>query len=208
MTNGWSLPAEKKILNGVSSNNMLTHADLKKGTRIILDKEPYEVLEAQLIKKARGRSVLQGKIKNLITGNVFDRNFHQGDAFAEAELLKLKAKFLYSHRDCYFFSEEKNSAKRFDLSSEQIGSQAKFLKPNLIVEALIFNEKVVSISLPIKIQLKVTEAPPGLKGDRSQAGNKIVTLETKAEILVPLFIKEGDIIEINTETEEYARRIE
>lgn len=206
--NGWNLPPEIKILNGESSSNMLTHTDLKKGTKIILDKEPYEILEASPMKKAQRRPVIQSRIKNLITNNVFDWNFHQGDTFEEAELLKVKAKFLYSHRDCYFFCEENNPSKRFDLSSEQIGSQNKFLKPNLIVEALIFDEKVINISLPIKIQLKVTEAPPGIKGDRAQGGTKVVTLETGAKISAPLFIKEGDIIEINTESEEYTRRIE
>jgi len=187
---------------------MLTHTDLKKGIRIILDKEPYEILEASPMKKAQRRPVIQSKIKNLVTGNVFDRNFHQGDTFEEAELTNLKAKFLYSHRDRYFFSEDKNPSKRFDLSSGQLGVQAKFLKPNLIIEALIFDKKVINISLPIKIQLKVTEAPPGIKGDRAQGGTKIITLETGAKINTPLFIEEGDIIEINTETEQYARRIE
>lgn len=187
---------------------MLTHSDLKKGVRIILNKEPYEILEASPMKKAQRRPVIQSKIKNLITGNVFDRNFHQGDTFEEAELINLKAKFLYSHRERYFFSEDKNPSKRFDLSSEQLRTQAKFLKPNLMVEALIFDEKVINVSLPIKIQLKVTEAPPGIKGDRAQGGTKIITLETGAKINAPLFIKEGDIVEINTETEQYSKRVE
>ena len=187
---------------------MLTHADLKKGVKIILNKEPYEVLEARPLKKAQRRPVIQSKIKNLMTGSVFDRNFHQGDTFQEAEILKLKAKFIYSHHQRYFFCEENKPGKRFDLGVEQIGSQTKFLKPNQTVEALIFNEKVINISLPIKIQLKVIEAPPGIKGDRAQGGTKIVTLETGAKISVPLFIKEGDIIEINSQTEEYVKRIE
>lgn len=187
---------------------MLTHTDLKRGVRIILDKEPYEVLTANPMKKAQRRPVIQSKIKNLITGNVFDRNFHQGDTFEEAELTNIKAKFLYSHRERYFFCEEKNPANRFDLSAEQIGTPAKFLKPNLPVEALIFENKVINISLPIKIQLKVTEAPPGIKGDRAQGGTKIVTLETGAKINVPLFIKENDVVELNTQTEQYTRRVE
>jgi len=185
---------------------MLTHTDLKKGVRIILDKEPYEILEASPMKKAQRRPVIQSRIKNLITNNVFERNFHQGDTFEEAKLTNLKVKFLYSHRDRYFF-DHKETSKRFDLSSGQIGAQAKFLKPNLIVETLIFNKKVIYISLPIKIQLKVTEAPPGIKGDRAQGGTKIVTLETGAKINTPLFIEQGDIVEVNTETGEYVQRI-
>ena len=187
---------------------MLTYTNLKKGVKIILDKEPYEVLESRPMKKAQRRPVIQSKVKNLITGSVFDKNFHQGDTFQEAEVLKLKAKFIYCHRERYFFCQEDTPSKRFDLNAEQIGSQAKFLKPNQLTEALIFNEEIINISLPIKVQLKVSEAPPGVKGDRAQGGTKTVTLETKAKISVPLFVKQGDVIEINTETEEYVKRVE
>lgn len=187
---------------------MLSHTDLKKGVRIILEGQPYEVLEANAMKKAQRRPIIQSKIKNMITGNVFERNFQQGEVFEEAELLKLKAKFLYFHRERYFFCEEQNPGKRFDLGPEQVGPQVKFLKQNQIAEALVFDEKIINISLPIKVQLKVTEAPPGVQGDRAQGGTKTVTLETGAQVNVPLFVKEGDIIEVNTETGEYTRRAE
>jgi len=198
---------------------MLTHSELKRGVKIILDKEPYEILESQPMKKAQRRVVIQTKIRNLISGNVFSKNFHQGETVEEAELSKIKVKFLYQHpdrksatsngasRQRYFFCEKNNPAKRFDLTGEQIGSQSQFLKQNQIVEAIIFENKVINISLPIKIQLKVTESPPGTKGGRAQAGTKTVTLETGAKLNAPLFIKEGDIIEINTETGEYVKRI-
>jgi len=123
-------------------------------------------------------------------------------------LIKFQAKFLYNHRHRYFFSNKDNPSKRFDLNSEQIGPQAKFLKPNQVVEAMLFNEKIINVVLPIKIQLKVIEAPPGIQGDRAQGGTKTITLETGAKIAAPLFVKEGDVVEINTETEEYVKRIE
>lgn len=186
---------------------MLTHTDLRKGVKIILEGEPYEILESNPLKKAQRRPVIQTKIRNLITGNVFDRNFHQGDTFQEPELIKFKAKFIYSHHDRYFFCQEDNRSCRFDLDKDQIGSPSQFLKPNQMVEALKFKDEIINVSLPIKVQLKVTEAPPGIKGDRAQGGTKIVTLETGAKINAPLFIEEGDIIEINTETGEYVRRI-
>ncbi len=187
---------------------MLTHNDLKKGVRFLLEGEPYEVLEANHLKKAQRRPVVQTKIKNLVTGNTFDHNFQQGEVFEEAELSKFNAKFLYNHRDRYFFCEEENPSKRFDLGLEQIGPQAKFLKANQIVEVVLFDGKIINASLPIKVQLKVTEAPPGVKGDRAQGGTKVVILETGVQINAPLFVEEGDLIEINTETEEYVRRIE
>lgn len=151
---------------------------------------------------------MQTKLKSLISGNALERNFHQGDVFEEAELSKLESKFLYAHRGRYFFSEVADPSKRFDLGEEILGTGTKFLKPNELVDAIIFNDKVVSISLPIKLSLKVTEAPPGIKGDSAQGGTKIVTLETGAQVSVPLFVEEGDVIEVNTESGEYTRRVE
>ena len=158
--------------------------------------------------KARGHSVLQTKLKNLITGEVISKTFHPSDSFEETEITKITAKFIYAHRNKFIFSKEDNPSERFELSKGQIGSVIRFLKPDQVVVGIIFKDKVINISLPIKIQLKIKEAPPGIKGDRAQGGNKPVILETGTEINVPLFIKEGDIIEINTEKSEYVRRIE
>ncbi len=187
---------------------MLSYFDLRKGVNFILESQPYEVLDFQQIYKAQDVVVVRTKIRNLITGKVLEKTFHQSDTFAEAELEKIEVKFIYSHRGKYYFSESKNPKNRFDLTEEQIGSGAKFLKPNQVFTGIKFQEKIINILLPIKVQLKVIEAPPGLKGGRAQAGTKPVTLETGAIINAPLFIEVGDIIEINTETGEYVRRIE
>lgn len=187
---------------------MIAYSHLKKGVKIILDKQPYEIIEASFLFKGRGHSVLQAKIKNLVTGNIISKTFHPADTFEEAEISKIEAKFLYAHRDRYFFSEKKNPANRFNLTIEQIGGRGKFLKPNQIVEGIIFKGGVINISLPIKINLKVIEAPPGVRGERAEAGTKPVTLETGAIVNVPLFIETDDIIEVNTETEEYVKRME
>lgn len=184
------------------------YSELKKGSRIIYNDQPYELIEASAMFKGRGSSVLQVKLKSLITGNIIPQTFRGSDSFEEAELLKLKAKFVYSHKDKYIFSELDNPSKRFDLSEGQIGNIAKFLKTNQEVEALIFNEEIINISMPVKVNLKVNQAPPGTKGDRAQSGNKLVTLETGVEINVPLFVEQDDIIEVNTEKSEYVRRIE
>ncbi len=186
----------------------ISYSELKKGAQIILDNDPYEILKSMPLKKAQRRVVIQTKIKNLINNNVYDRNFHQGDVFEEAEMEKFQAKFLYCHREKYFFCDVQNPSKRFDLSEKQLKEKTKFLKPNQIVDGLMFQDKIINISLPIKIQLKIVQAPPGIKGDTAQGGTKSVILETGKEINVPLFIKKGDIIEINTEKSEYVRRIE
>ncbi|MBI2625127.1 MAG: elongation factor P [Candidatus Nealsonbacteria bacterium] len=187
---------------------MITHSELHKGIRIIIEGEPYEVLEARPLKKAQRRVVIQAKIKNLIGGSVFEKNFHQGDVFEEAEISKFQAKFIYSNKGKFVFSKTDNPSFRFELTQEQIGYSSQFLKANQEVETFEFENKIIGVSLPIKISLKITEAPPGVKGERAQPGTKLATLETGAKINVPLFVNEGDIIEINTETGEYSRRIE
>ncbi len=186
---------------------MLTHTELKKGIKIVLDDQPWEVMESQLVKMAQRRPVMQTKIHNLVTGAVLAKNFQQADIFEEAEIEKIPAKFLYSHREKFCFCETENPSRRFDLSQEQIGSGAGFLSQNQIVDALKFGEKIINISLPIKVRLKIIEATHLVLGERSQAGTKIATVETGAKINVPLFIKEGDIVEVNTETGEYNQRM-
>lgn len=187
---------------------LIPYSELKKGSQIIINNQPYEIIKASSMFKGRGHSVLQAKLRNLITGEIISQTFHPSGSFEEAKISKIKAKFIYSHRDKFVFSKKDNPSQRFDLVKEQIGSAVRFLKPDQVVEGVLFKNEIINISLPIKIQLKVKEAPPGTKGDRAQSGNKTVTLETGAEINVPLFIQEGDLIEINTEKSEYVRRIE
>jgi len=185
---------------------MLTHTDLHPGIQFIFEGQPWEVLEASMMKTAQRRPVIQSKIKNLIDGRVQEKNFQQGDVFDEADLEKRDIKFLYQTKGQYFFCEPKDPSKRFSFTEAQIGNQAKFLRPNEIVIGIVFEEKIITFKLPIKVQLKVKETAPGLKGDRAQAGTKEATLESGAVIQVPLFIEEGDVIEVNTEDGKYVKR--
>ena len=186
---------------------MLSYFDLRKGVKFILDDEPYEVLEFQQIYKAQDMVVARTKIRNLINRKVLERTFHQDDKFEEAELEKVEVRFLFSHRGKFGFCETQNPRIRFELAEEQIGESSKFLKPNQTLTAVLFENKIINVVLPIKIQLKIIEAPPGIKGNRAQGGTKTVTLETGAKINVPLFVEDGDIVEVNTETGEYTKRI-
>ncbi len=187
---------------------MLSHNELTKGTLFILNGQPCQVLEHSHSFKGRGGSVMQVKIKNLATGATLSKTFHPGDSFEEAEVLKKQLKFLYSHREKYVFVKPEKASKRIELGKEQIGSGVQFLKQNEMVEGLEFEGEIINISLPIKVNLKVTEAPPGVRAGRAEAGTKQVSLETGAQINTPLFVEGGDIIEVNTQTGEYVRRIE
>ena len=187
---------------------MLQHTELKKGVRIVLDKNPYEILESSSMYKGRGSSVVQTKIRNLQNGNILQRTFHTGEEIEEAEIDKFQARFIYNNKGKFVFSHIDNPGERFELTEEQIGDTAQFLKEDSVVEGIVFKDDVINISLPIKVQLRVAEAPPGVKGDRAQGGTKTVKLETGASINVPLFVDEGEIVEVNTETGEYVRRVQ
>ena len=187
---------------------MLTYNELKKGMIFILDGEPYEVLEYEFLRMQQRKPVAKCKIKNLISGKIVERSFHQNESFEEAEMVKEEVKYLYNNRGQYWFSAKDNPANRFMLSEDVVGPTGQFLKANTLVIAIKFGEKIISIKPPIKVDLKVKEAPPGFKGDTATGGSKKVILETGAEINVPLFVNTGDIIRVNTETGEYTERME
>lgn len=187
---------------------MLDYNELKPGAYIILDGQPYVVTEFHFVRMQQRKPVAQTRIKNLITGNVIEQTFQQSDKIEEAELKIKPAKYLYARQGEVWFCEEKNPAIRFNLPESAVGDYLNIMKPHSIVDALVFNDQVIKIKLPIKIELKVVEAPPSTRGNTAQGGTKQVKLETGAIINVPLFINEGDIIRINTETRGYIERVE
>jgi elongation factor P len=187
---------------------MLSYNELKPGVLFILDGQPFEVLESEFVRMQQRKPVMKTKIRNLISGKIIEKSFQPTDQFEEAEIEKFEAKFLYSFRDEFWFCELNNPKNRFMLKSEILGERTQFLKPELEVSVIKFNGKIININLPIKIDYKVIEAPPGIRGDTAQGGNKTVVIESGAKIAVPLFINEGDVIKINTQTGEYVERVE
>lgn len=187
---------------------MLSYNELKPGVLIILSGQPFEVLESQFLRMQQRKPVMKAKIKNLFSSVVVEISFQQTDKIEEAEIEKIQVKFLYFHRDEFWFAESENPKNRFILKSEAIGDLKKFLKPNSEITAIKFRDKIISIKLPIKVDYKVIEAPPAIRGDTAQGGTKTVIIETAAKISTPLFINEGDVIRVNTETGEYVERIE
>lgn len=187
---------------------MLSINDLKPGSLVLIDGAPYQVMEVAHQHIGRGGSSIQTKIRHLKTGQVLSRNFKPADMFEEADIEKRSVKFIYHHRGEYMFQDPKDAKNRFPLSEDIIGDNAQWLKPNTELTIVFLEEEPLTIILPIKMDFKVTEAPPGLQGDRSSGGTKAVTLENGTVVQVPLFINEDDIIRINTETGEYAERVE
>ena len=195
---------------------MLEYNEILKGKVILYNDDPYEVLDAHVFRKQQRKPVNQTKLRNIITGKVTEQAFHVSEKAEEADLSTKGVKYLYSNKGERWFCAENNPADRFVLSDELIGTPAKFLKENSVVEALIFDDPkkpsasgqgtIIGIKLPIKLDLKVTEAAAAVKGNTAQGGSKQITLETGATLFVPMFINEGDVIRVNTETGEYVER--
>ncbi|MEN9341860.1 MAG: hypothetical protein RIQ54_116 [Candidatus Parcubacteria bacterium] len=186
---------------------MLSYTDLKKGEIIVYEHDPYEILEMSFLRMQQRKAVAQTKLRNLITGKVLDRNFQGSDYFEEADVQKKDAMFIYSHRDEFWFHEIGDPKQRFSLSRDLLGDQAQFFKANTKVLTVRFNDKVIKVELPVKMDFVVEEAPPAIKGNTAQGGDKLVTLEGGAKLTVPLFVNTGDVIRVNTHTGEYVERV-
>lgn len=186
---------------------MLEYNEILPKRVILLEGEPYEVLDAHVFRKQQRKPVNQTKLRHLITGKVTEQAFHQAEKAQEADLSTKPVKYLYTNRGEWWFSAPDNPADRFKLSEDIVGTGGAFMKANSIVDAQLFNDQIISLKIPIKVELKVKEAPPAVKGDTRQGGNKQITLETGAVINAPLFIKEGDIVRINTESGDYVERV-
>ncbi|MDC1205516.1 elongation factor P [Candidatus Pacebacteria bacterium] len=175
---------------------------------VIMAGDPYLVINSTIIKKGRGKASNNVKMKNLRNGGVVDLTFHQADKLEEAELEKREIKYLYQNKGEYFFCEPENSKERFSFGDDVVGDLGKYIKENSIVEAIVFNDTIMSVSTPIKVSLVVAEASEAVKGNTSSSATKEVTLETGLLIQVPQFINQGDTVAVNTESGQYSERIE
>jgi len=172
-----------------------------------MDGDPYLVLSSHIAKKDRQKASNNVRMKNLRTGQVIDKTLHQSDVLQEASISKREVKYLYENRGEFWFCEPNNPKERFNLPTEVIGDLSKYVKENSLVEAIEFNEAIMSVSTPIKVNLRVTEAPEAVKGNTSSGATKEVVLETGFVIHAPMFINAGDVIAVNTETGDYSERI-
>ena len=184
---------------------MLSLSEIKIGALIKIAEEPHAVIKADHHKMGRGGAVLKTKLKNLLNGNVMEKTFQGNDKAEEAETETSKANYLYkTDSEACFMNNE--TFEQFSLPLEQIGEKLKFLKEGVDVDILYFQGNPATLKLPVKISLKVISSPPGVKGNSAGNVTKTVELETGAQINVPMFINEGDMVIINTDSEEYVSR--
>ncbi len=185
---------------------MLNYNEILPKKYIVHEGAPYEVLDARIFRMQQRKPVNQTKLKNLFTGKVTEVTFHQADKVDGAEIAAREIKYLYSNRGQRWFSEANDPSKRFSLGEEVVGDGGRFLKPNILIQVLMWSDKMVGLKLPIKVDLKVTEAPPAVRGDTAKGGGKTIVLETGATLTAPMFVNEGDVVRVNTETGEYVER--
>ncbi|HLM83637.1 MAG TPA: elongation factor P [Candidatus Bathyarchaeia archaeon] len=184
---------------------MLSLSDIKTGKTISLGNEPYLVIFHQHSKMGRAGAVLRTKLRNLKNGAVMEKTFQGSDKIEEAEIVKSKAQYLYHENENYFFMDNTNY-EQFSLPKSVLGNLTNYLIDGTEVTILVFHSAPLNIELPVKMDFKVVEAPPAIRGNTADGGSKQVTLETGIKVNTPLFVKVGDIIRINTETGEYSER--
>ncbi len=179
--------------------------DMKLGAIVLMNNQPFQVIWSNRMRTAQRKPVMQTKLRNVITGKVMEYSFKFGERLEEADVTRERAKFLYTDGEgTHFMNNE--TFETIDMPKEVTAEQEPFLKEDTDVQILRFNGKPVSIELPIKIDLKVTDAPPNVTGNSGGNVTKPVTMETGLIVNAPMFVKEGDTLRIDTRTGEYVER--
>lgn len=185
---------------------MLGPNDFKKGMVIKVNNEPFQIVDVAFVKPGKGSSFTQTKLKHLISGKVLDRNFKSGEQFDEMDLEYRNANYVYHDRNNVVFQDPKTN-ERITLPLETAGNRIHFMKEKMPVSLMSIDEKIFDFKIAPKVEMLVTEAMPAIKGNTATGAMKTVKIETGYEINVPLFIKEGDTIRINSDTGEYVERV-
>jgi elongation factor P len=185
---------------------MISTSDFKNGLNILVDKEPYQITWFQNHKPGKGGAVMRVKLKHLKKGSNIERSFKSGEKFELLSVTRQKKQFLYKEGVNFNFMDV-NTYEQMSVTPELLGEMVNFLKENLEVEAIYLENELIGIELPIIIEMTITQAEPGIRGDSVSNLTKMAKLETGAGIRVPLFIKEGDRIKVDTRTGEYVERV-
>ena len=185
---------------------MYLASDLRKGLKFEIDGEPYVIINFEFKKPGKGQSLYKCKLKNMITGNLFERTYRSGDKFKRADLEEQEMEYLYADRDNCCFMSTANYEQHF-LSKDQLGDAIDLLKDNTICTILLYNGHPIGVTLPNFVNLEVMESEPWAKGDTATGSTKPAILETGFECQVPPFIDQGQMVKIDTRTREYVERV-
>ncbi len=180
--------------------------EFRAGLKLILDGDPYNIIENEFVKPGKGQAFSRVKLRNLKTGRVVDRTFKSGETVEAADVMDTDMQYLYNDGEDWHFMEPK-SFEQFAMSKEAVGEAAQWLKGQEDCVVTLLDGMPLSVAVPNFVELQITQTDPGLKGDTAQGGTKPATLETGAIVKVPLFVGEGEVLRIDTRNGEYVSRV-
>ncbi|MCL7940083.1 MULTISPECIES: elongation factor P [Halomonas] len=180
--------------------------EFKGGLKVMLDGDPCSIVENELVKPGKGQAFNRVKLRNLMTGRVWERTFKSGDSLEAADVLELEMEYLYTDGDMWYFMKTDGSFEQYAVEKKALGDTEKWLKEQVPYTVTLWNDNVINVTPPNFIELEVTETDPGLKGDTAQGGSKPATLSSGAVVRVPLFINEGEVLKVDTRSGEYVSR--
>lgn len=184
----------------------MTYTDLTPGTAFMFEGNPYVVISSEFHRMQMRKAVMRATIRNLLTGQLLQKTFSASDNFESADVVKIEAQFLYRDNDyCYFMG--KDTFEQYHATKEVLGEKVKYLSEEITLSLILYKNNPVQIILPKNVNLKVIESPLGIKGDSVSNTFKTITCENDIKLTCPLFIKEGDMIKVDTETGKYIERI-
>ena len=185
---------------------MVSAGDFRNGLTIEIDGTVYQILEFQHVKPGKGAAFVRTKLKNIVNGGVVEKTFRPTEKFPQARIDRVDMQYLYNDGDLFYFMNVE-TYDQVALNEDTIGDALKFVKDNEMVKVCSINGDVFAVEPPLFVELEITETEPGFKGDTAQGATKPATVETGANVNVPLFVERGDKIKIDTRTGEYLSRV-
>ncbi len=185
---------------------MISTSEFRKGAKVEFKNAPYEIIDFQHVKMGRGGAIVRTKLRNLKTGSIIEETFKAGEKLKRPDLEERSMQYLYKQDESFFFMDTENY-EQLPLSADQLGDAKKFIKENMEVKALFYSGSLITVELPIFVELTITKTDPGFKGDTASGGSKPAVLESGVTVKVPFHLGEGDVIKVDTRTSEYIERV-
>ena len=185
---------------------MISTVDFRNGVRLMVEGQPFYIVEFQHVKPGKGGAFVRTKLKSYLSGNLLERTFRSGERFDEPVLEERDMQFLYATGEAFTFMDTE-SYEQLTFEKSKLGENADLLKENMIVKILVYEHRPIDVELPNFIELKVVDSDPGVRGDTASGGTKPAIVETGATIKVPLYLEVGTVIKIDTRTRSYVERV-
>lgn len=182
-------------------------SEFKAGLKVMLEGEPCTIVENEFVKPGKGQAFNRVKLRNLLTGRVWERTFKSGESLEAADIMEEEMEYLYNDSEHWYFMKKDGSYEQIPADKSAVGDSAQWLKEQDGCLVTLWNDAPINVTPPNFVELEVVETDPGLKGDTAQGGSKPATLSTGAVVKVPLFINIGEVIRVDTRTGEYQGRV-